>query len=307
MRRRTLRELNVMDDFLFNEMLMWGEKGEEFCRILLRTILGQNIRDVKVVAQRKVQGINTNQHGIVLDAYIEAIPAAEGENMADVEVQSEIFDIEPNKYEKDSEAKRTRYYHALIDSKILKSGVNYKDMKNVTIIMILPYDPFGKGRMIYTIQNRCEEEPEIDYDDGVRTIYLNAAGAQENGSQELCDMLKYIQKSTEENATNEDLKYIHSLAKEVKDNEEVGVSYMKSWEREYYFRREGKKEGEISKLVDLVCKKILKDYSVAEIADMLEEEETVIQEIYDVAVQYAPEYDVEKIVEVIQNRKEMVK
>ena len=62
-------------------------------------------------------------------------------------------------------------------------------------------------------------------------------------------------------------------------------------------RLEGRVEGRIGEIIRLVCKKIEKKYSVPEIADMLEEEEGVIQQIYDIAVQFAPEYDVEKIYE----------
>lgn len=62
-------------------------------------------------------------------------------------------------------------------------------------------------------------------------------------------------------------------------------------------KEEGRLEGRIGEIIRLVCKKIEKKYSVPEIADMLEEEEGVIQQIYDIAVQFAPEYDVEKIYE----------
>ena len=37
---RPLSELNLMDDFLFQEMLAQEDIGEEFCRILLSTIHG---------------------------------------------------------------------------------------------------------------------------------------------------------------------------------------------------------------------------------------------------------------------------
>lgn len=55
--------------------------------------------------------------------------------------------------------------------------------------------------------------------------------------------------------------------------------------------------GEYKKLISLVCRKLEKGYSVEEIADALEEETAVIQKIYDVAVCYAPDYKVEKILE----------
>ena len=62
-------------------------------------------------------------------------------------------------------------------------------------------------------------------------------------------------------------------------------------------RRISREEGENRKLVQLVCKKMKKNYAVSEIADLLEEDEKNIQEIVDVAVKYAPDYDVDRIME----------
>ena len=50
-------------------------------------------------------------------------------------------------------------------------------------------------------------------------------------------------------------------------------------------------------LVSLVCRKLAKGMEAAAIADMLEEEEDVIQDICNVAKRYAPEYDIESITE----------
>ena len=41
--------------------------------------------------------------------------------------------------------------------------------------------------------------------------------------------------------------------------------------------------------------------SAEEIADFLEEEVLTIQRIYDIAKTYAPEYDIEKIVQKLEN------
>lgn len=71
-----------------------------------------------------------------------------------------------------SESKRAGYYHSLIDSKLLKSGADYEILQNVVVIIILPYDPFGEEWMVYTIKSKCEESPEMEYDDGNTTIYL---------------------------------------------------------------------------------------------------------------------------------------
>ena len=46
---RTLDELNVIDNFLFQQMISDKEDGEEFVRILLGRILGRRIRNLTIV------------------------------------------------------------------------------------------------------------------------------------------------------------------------------------------------------------------------------------------------------------------
>lgn len=175
-----------------------------------------------------------------MDAYIEDI----SDNAADAQIKPDIYDIEPNKtYEKNSLPKRMRYYHGLIDTKLLETGMNYEYLPNVAIIVILPYDPFGRNRMVYTIFNQCAEDVSIPYDDGAKKIFLYTKGIEGNSSQSLHDMLKYMENTTEENITNSDIKTIHQIVKKVKSRKEVGINYMKSWELERMYREEGRQAG----------------------------------------------------------------
>ena len=66
-------------------------------------------------------------------------------------------------------------------------------------------------------------------------------------------------------------------------------------------REEGRKEGYREALVSIVIKKMQKGMSAEEIADFLEEDVLTIQRIYDIANTYAPEYDIEKIVQKLEN------
>ncbi len=69
-------------------------------------------------------------------------------------------------------------------------------------------------------------------------------------------------------------------------------------------REEGREEGRKEQLIELVCRKIKRNYTVSDIAEMLEERPDTIQEIYDVAIKYAPEYDSKAILAELQaNRK----
>lgn len=59
--------------------------------------------------------------------------------------------------------------------------------------------------------------------------------------------------------------------------------------------KKGQRAGERYKLTTLVLKKMKKNYTVPEIADILEEDESSIQRICDIAKKYAPDYDAEKV------------
>ena len=67
----------------------------------------------------------------------------------------------------------------------------------------------------------------------------------------------------------------------------------------------GKEIGERQKIISLVVKKLQKDKSVAEIADDLEEKEVVIAPIYEAALSMKPDYDVEKIYELLEKNKKL--
>ena len=93
------------------------------------------------------------------------------------------------------------------------------------------------------------------------------------------------------------------------DEKEEVIDMCKAWEDQKnegreLGREEGRELGERQKIISLIVKKLQKDKSVAEIADDLEEKEEVIAPIYEAALSMKPDYDVEKIYELLEkNRK----
>ena len=241
MARRKLEELNLLDDFLFGSVVSYPGIGEQFARILLRIIFQKEFGKLTVIPQKNYYGIDTDKHGARLDVYLEENASEDSpENVT-------IYDVEPEK--KDSEKvvtslpKRVRFYHARIDSENLKSGRDYHALKNVIIIMITPYDPFGLNRMVYTIQNGCVEEPQMSYDDGAKTLFLYTKGTAGNPPEELRQLLLYFEDTTEANASNDALKEIQSMVETVKRDKEVSIGYMKTFEMEQLLLDQGRKEG----------------------------------------------------------------
>ena len=60
-----------------------------------------------------------------------------------------------------------------------------------------------------------------------------------------CFSLHYMEHSSVENASTENLKKLHRMVTAVKRDGEVGLAYMKSFEREERIHKQGEEEGEI--------------------------------------------------------------
>lgn len=238
--RKKLEELNLLDDFLFNAMMTYPEMGEEFTRKILKLLFNKEFRNLKVIAQKSYGGLNTDLRGARLDVYVESDDSAEIDAAEDMS----IYDLEPDKNDKAKYVaafpQRIRFYHAIIDSRSLKSGEDFGKLKRVYVIFICNYDPFGYDRVKYTIRNMCVEEPEMPYDDGAQITILYTKGTKDdNISEELRQFLNYMENTTQTNAVNDTLKDIQKMVDIVKRDGEVSLSYMKGFERDTMMYEKG--------------------------------------------------------------------
>ena len=88
----------------------------------------------------------------------------------------------------------------------------------------------------------CEEIPDLPYDDGARTIFLYTRGTEGDPPEELRQLLRYMENTTEENATSDSLKSLNRMVNAVKHDKEVSLSYMKTVEWEEMLIKQGRKE-----------------------------------------------------------------
>ena len=153
-RKRHLQELNLMDNFLFFEMVNHPIYGEPFTQLLLKIILGREVGKLKVIPQKEYYPPDIGMHGARLDVYLDE---EELETLFEKEGEpGTIYDLEPDQTggrKRGMELpRRVRFYHAVMDAHSLKSGESYQRLKNVIVIMIVNYDPFGKNRMVSEIK-----------------------------------------------------------------------------------------------------------------------------------------------------------
>lgn len=240
--KRSLEDLNVIDDFLMNAAASDREGGEEFCRLVLSTLLEREVGKIHVNAQKVIPAGAPNLRGIRMD--VEVIESA-GELI-------NVYDIEPCRYHKRGLEKSNRFYQAKIDSRYMESGErDFTKLPNLYIITILPYDPFGEDYMMYQFINQCLEVPGLEYKDGLRYIYFNTTG-KKGGSPAIRELLQYFQNSTETNARSERLQRIHEHIKKVKVLPEVREEFMRLDDIIYYEREEAAEKADQNRAVEYI-------------------------------------------------------
>lgn len=252
-KRKPLEQMDVMDDFMMNELAAHPTEGKKFGRTLLSVLLQRKIGEVTIKVQSILQGDSPEFRGIRLDVEIRerVDKASESSEEAGESASCRIYDVEPQKRKVKNLPKRSRFYQAKLDSKGLESGVdNWNMLPDLYVIMITSYDPFGYDYMMYTIHNKCDELPDMEYNDGLKYIYFYTKG-KKGGSKEIKALLNYLQRSIIENVTDEATQSIHNSVEKIRHSAEVRGKYMTVGEIMDYNQLLGQLDVFISILSDL--------------------------------------------------------
>ena len=280
--KKSLQDLTLLDRFLFAEVM---EDAETFENVL-SIILGQDISIKGHPQSEHEKRTSPLKRQVRLDVWAEDDTDA-------------VYNIEAQKENTKNLPHRSRFYQALIDSKLLDPGeIDFSKMKDCYSIIIAPFNLFGRGLYQYTFQMNCNETGQ-PLNDGAIRIFLNTHGQNpEDISSELKELLYYMEHTTEDIfCSTPRLQEIKKHVNIVKSSEEIGVKYMQEWEEKILEKRkaraeglaegraeghaEGRAEGETFRFIQLIKKKIQKSKSLIQIADELEEEPTNIQSLYE--------------------------
>lgn len=285
--KKSLQDLTLLDRFLFAEVM---EDTKTFENVL-SIILGQDISIAGRPQTEHESRTSPLKRQVRLDVW------AEDESDA-------VYNVEAQKENTKNLPHRSRFYQALIDSKLLLPGeVDFSNMKDCYSIIIAPFDLFGKGLYQYTFQMTCNET-EQTLDDGAVRIFFNTHGKNPEAiSPELRELLYYMEHTTENiSCSTPRLQEIQSHVNIVKSSEEIGVKYMQEWEEKILEKRKARAEGEDLRLIKLIKKKIQKSKNLIQIADELEETPESIQILYDCVKEHLQQ-DNEDIYDIYKNMK----
>lgn len=295
------RELKVLDlnldmnlsDFALFLSVMKNQTAHE---CILSIIMGEPDLKLKKVHVEEVILNNQGKRAIRLDAWA-------------LSTDGRQFNTEmQNDTEHDDVRKRSRFYQGLLDTPILKSGkhTKYKELPVTIVTFITQEDIFGKDSAKYVFTEQCKEFPELELGDGTTKIFLNMKS--QNGNSALVSLLQYMKHTKMDNphikVWDERLKKIAQVVKEVKESEEwedvkMGVMAVVMERGKELGMEEGMKQGteygEVKNLVSIALKKLKRNMSPEEVADLLETDVKIIRQIYEIAKRFAPEYDERKV------------
>lgn len=175
MQRKKLSELTITDDFMFGEVM----RNKKLAKGLIERVLGDRVGKISRVVPQKVMKSAYDSRGVRFDVYAEA-------------KNGRIYDVEIQTLPHKDLAKRTRYYHDVIDSYITKPGVLFSELKPCYVIFVCTFDPFNRGNYLYSFEMKSDDEPPVLMGDESYTVFLNITGSNGKISMDLDRLVAYF-------------------------------------------------------------------------------------------------------------------
>ena len=237
-RKKRLQELTIKDNFMVGAVMA----DEEMCREFLEMVLGFPIKKVRVSKEHSLI-YNPEYRGVRLDVYAK-------------DDSHTRYNVEMQVSKDDSLPRRSRYYHSQIDMELLLSNISYSELPDSYVIFICDYDPCGRKKYRYSFSNYCREDLPLELGDGSCTVYLSTEGKNNDEvPKELVKFLKYVKadlnKSTED-FEDDFVKRLQENVRKVKESRKMEERYMLLEELLKTERNEGKAEGKMEGILDLL-------------------------------------------------------
>lgn len=151
-----VNELTLFDDDLMSRGF---DKNIKATELLLRIILGKKVKVISVTGQNEMKNHQVGGRNITLDV------DAMDEN-------GEEIDIEVQGNSEGAHVRRARYHSSMVDSRMLKEGQAFRELKDSNVIFIYKHDKFRKGLPLYHVERYVGETNE-QFRDGSHIIYVN--------------------------------------------------------------------------------------------------------------------------------------
>ena len=208
--------LDISNDYIFGKVM----QDEELCGELIRRILPDiEIGRIEFPERQKAMAEGVYARSVRLDIYTRS-------------EFGHVIDIEMQMLHSGNLPKRTRAYHTIMDMNAMNKNLmkNYNDFPMTFVIFICAkFDPFNKGRHIYTFQNICKEDPLIQLNDGTFTIFLTPKGTKNDVSEKLTTFLDLVSGKSSDDPF---VKRLEAKILEVKQSPELKMEFMSLYMRD---------------------------------------------------------------------------
>ena len=201
---KIIKGLTLFDDDLMSRAF---DQNIEATELLLRLILKRNIKVLSVNGQDEIKNSAVGGRNVILDVHA-------------LDENGEKMDIEVQGNSEGAHIRRARYHSSVLDSRMLKEGQEFKEIKDSYVIFIYKRDKFQEGLPLYHIDRYVRETGKL-FEDGSHIIYVNG---NYKGDDEIGHLMQDFHQ------TDPDNMHYKELSQEIRHFKEVEEGFrMSGW------------------------------------------------------------------------------
>ena len=289
-------------DFCFKELMEFAEVRRGF----IAAVLGISPEEV-VSTELKPTHLRVKHQKDklgILDVHV----ILNGEIQIDMEIQVAQFLFW---------RERSLFYLSKMYSDIILAGEGYQVLGKCIHVGILDFILFEEDEEYYSCFHLWEDKRRRIYSDKleIHIVELPKLAEREYPETALLKWARFFNAEKKEEfemvaKTDPHIQKAYDQLLYMSGNEEKRLLYearqkaINDYNTQMYSNwHDGYSEGEEKKLIELICKKMKKNCSAEEIADLLEEDKAKVETIYNTALDFAPDYNIEKIWKKLGGRK----
>ena len=205
--------LTLFDDDLMSRVF---DKNIEATELLLRIILERKIKVISVIGQEEMKSAAVGGRNITLDVHA-------------LDENGEKMDIEVQGNSEGAHIRRARYHSSVLDSRMLKEGQEFKEIKDSYVIFIYKHDKFQEGLPLYHIDRYVRETGKL-FEDGSHIIYVNG---NYKGDDEIGYLMQDFHQTDPDNMHYKELSQGVRHFKEVEEGRDTMCEAVQEYAKEY--------------------------------------------------------------------------
>ena len=225
-------ELRISNDFIFCKVMQDKELLSDLIRMIIPEL---QFDDLRIEPQKTIEA-GLDIHGVRFDIFVTSSDGTV------VEIEMQVLDT-------GALPKRLRFYGSMADSMVLEKGELYSKLKDSYVILICPFDEYGKGLHRYTFTNRCHQVKDLEMGDGTTKIVLNATSTADDVSEELRAFLDYV---VGRNVDKDYIKKVDAAVKKAKMNKKWRREYMTLMQRDLENQEMGRTNRDREKIAEML-------------------------------------------------------